>query len=112
MDVKSIRNWPKRYISPNGLLTLRDREKAHYATTVRGGLLGGFGGLAAGLGATVYSHKRFPGFRSMGIPFKVFLGTARSLLDVRFLEELEKAWERDIADVGARERMSIANRSQ
>ena len=90
MDVKSIHIQPKRYIPSNGFLTLGDREEAHYATTVRGGLLGGFGGLAAGLGATVYSHKRFPGFRSMGVPFKVFLGRASPLFDIKALEELEE----------------------
>lgn len=54
-------------------LVTKEEEDAHNSTTMRAGVLGGALGGVAGLGGVAFSHQRFPGFRSMTLPFKVFL---------------------------------------
>src|SRR5205823_4045217 len=54
----------------------KEEEAAHYSATVRGGLLGGVVGLAAGTGAVWLASKRFPGFKTLTLPFRVFLAVS------------------------------------
>lgn len=54
----------------------KEEEKAHYSATVKGGLIGGVVGLAAGTGAVWLASKRFPAFRNMTLPFRTFLAVS------------------------------------
>jgi len=59
-------------------IVTKEEEAAHYAATVRGGLLGGSLGLAAGTGAVWLASRRFPAFRKLTLPFRVFLAVSTS----------------------------------
>ena len=54
----------------------KEEEAAHYSATIRGGLLGGAVGLAAGTGAVWLVSKRFPTFRNLTLPFRAFLAVS------------------------------------
>lgn len=54
----------------------KEEEAAHYSATVRGGLLGGVVGLAAGTGVIWLGSKRFSVFRNLTLPFRAFLSVS------------------------------------
>ncbi|KAK1754995.1 respiratory supercomplex factor 2, mitochondrial [Echria macrotheca] len=54
----------------------KEEEEAHYSQVVKGGLIGGSVGLALGLAGVVAASKRYPGFRSLTLPFRSFLVTS------------------------------------
>jgi len=54
----------------------KEEADAHYATTIRGGIIGGAVGLGAGLASAVIFHYRFPFFRGLTLPFKTFYVTS------------------------------------
>ncbi|KAK1830007.1 hypothetical protein QBC39DRAFT_373191 [Podospora conica] len=51
----------------------KEEEAAHYGVVVRGGLIGGSLGLAAGLGGVFIASRRYPAFRGLTLPFRAFL---------------------------------------
>jgi len=51
----------------------KEEEDAHYRVVVRGGLIGGTLGLAAGFGGVMLASRRYPAFRSLTLPFRTFL---------------------------------------
>lgn len=51
----------------------KEEEDAHYSVVVRGGLIGGSLGLAAGLTGVLLASKRYPVIRSLTLPFRTFL---------------------------------------
>lgn len=51
----------------------KEEEEAHYSVVVRGGLIGGTLGLAAGLAGVVAASRRYPTFRGLTLPFRSFL---------------------------------------
>lgn len=51
----------------------KEEQEGHYRATIRGGLLGGGVGLAAGTAGVYLASRRFPGFRQLTVPFRVFL---------------------------------------
>jgi hypothetical protein len=54
----------------------KEEEKLHYHATVKGGILGGFLGLGVGAAGVVAATRRYPGFRSLTVPFRVFLAVS------------------------------------
>jgi len=54
----------------------KEEEAAHYRVVVKNGLIGGTIGLAAGLAGVLGASKRYPGFRSLTVPFRTFLVTS------------------------------------
>ena len=54
----------------------KEEEAAHYSATVRGGILGGVVGLAAGTGVVWLASKRFSTFRNLTLPFRAFLAVS------------------------------------
>jgi len=51
----------------------KEEEEQHYNATIKGGLLGGFMGLGAGAVGVLAATRRYPGFRSLTVPFRAFL---------------------------------------
>lgn len=51
----------------------KEEEDAHYSVVVRGGLIGGTLGLAAGLTGVYAASRRYPAFRGLTLPFRAFL---------------------------------------
>lgn len=51
-------------------------EQAHYNATIKGGLVGGAAGLAAGVGGVIFASRRYPGFQALTLPFRTFLVTS------------------------------------
>lgn len=51
----------------------KEEQEGHYRATIRGGLIGGTAGLAAGTAGVWLASRRFPAFRQLTIPFRVFL---------------------------------------
>jgi len=54
----------------------KEEEQEHYNATVKGGTLGGLAGLAAGSLGVFAATKRFPAFRQLTVPFRVFLAVS------------------------------------
>lgn len=54
----------------------KEEEAAHYKEVLKGGSIGGFSGLALGLGGVVLASRRYPAFRSLTLPFRTFLVTS------------------------------------
>lgn len=57
----------------------KEEESAHYHAVVKSGVIGGVAGLAAGTAGVWWASRRFAGFRSLTIPFRVFLATSAGL---------------------------------
>jgi len=73
----------------------KEEEAAHYSATVRGGLLGGAVGLAAGTGSVWLASKRFPVFRNLTLPFRVFLAVSTGTFTaIIAADKAGEAWER------------------
>jgi len=51
----------------------KEEEQAHYNATLKGGFLGGFLGVAGGTAAVYGASVRFPAFKALTLPFRVFL---------------------------------------
>jgi hypothetical protein len=51
----------------------KQEEQEHYSATVKGGILGGLIGLGAGATGVLFATRRYPGFRSLTVPFRAFL---------------------------------------
>jgi len=54
----------------------KEEEDAHYRVVLKGGLIGGSLGLAAGMLGVIGASRRYPGFRALTIPFRTFLVTS------------------------------------
>lgn len=54
----------------------KEEEQAHYNATVKGGTIGGLIGLGLGSTAVLAASRRFPAFRSLTVPFRVFLAAS------------------------------------
>ncbi|KAL9110859.1 MAG: hypothetical protein Q9227_004659 [Pyrenula ochraceoflavens] len=54
----------------------KEEEQAHYRETLKGGIIGGVGGLAVGLAGVTFAQRRYPAFRSLTLPLKAFLVTS------------------------------------
>ena len=54
----------------------KEEEDAHYRVVVKGGLVGGSIGLAAGLLGVIGASRRYPAVRSLTLPFRSFLVTS------------------------------------
>jgi len=53
----------------------KEQEAEHYNATIKGGTLGGLIGLGAGTAGVLLAQRRFPAFRQLTIPFRVFLAS-------------------------------------
>ncbi|KAM0713643.1 hypothetical protein Q7P37_010605 [Cladosporium fusiforme] len=53
----------------------KEEEQEHYNATVKGGAIGGIGGLALGGLGVMAASRRFPAFRGLTLPFRAFLIT-------------------------------------
>ncbi|TGJ87552.1 hypothetical protein E0Z10_g1175 [Xylaria hypoxylon] len=53
-----------------------EEEKAHYNAVLKGGFIGGTLGLGVGVLALVAGMRRYPGVRTLTIPFRAFLTTS------------------------------------
>jgi hypothetical protein len=51
----------------------KEEEQAHYNQVLKGGFIGGSVGFALGLAGVVGASRRYPGFRSLTLPFRTFL---------------------------------------
>lgn len=51
----------------------KEEEAAHYREVLKGGFVGGSVGLTVGLAGVVAASRRWPGFRSLTLPFRTFL---------------------------------------
>ncbi|KAE9961639.1 hypothetical protein EG327_003457 [Venturia inaequalis] len=54
----------------------KEQEAEHYNATVKGGLFGGLMGLGIGTAGVMAASRRYPGFRSLTVPFRVFLAVS------------------------------------
>lgn len=54
----------------------KEEERAHYNAVLRGGLIGGTLGVGAGVAGVVFGMRRYPGFRTLTLPFRSFLVTS------------------------------------
>lgn len=54
----------------------KEQEQAHYNETLKGGLAGGFGGLALGTAGVVLGARRYAFFRGLTLPLRAFLVTS------------------------------------
>ncbi|KAL1306591.1 hypothetical protein AAFC00_005275 [Neodothiora populina] len=54
----------------------KEEEQEHYNATVKGGTMGGLGGLAVGALGVALASRRYPAFRSLSVPFRAFLITS------------------------------------
>lgn len=57
-------------------LLTKEQEQAHYRETLKGGAVGGFGGLALGLAGVTLASRRYHFFRGLTIPLRAFLITS------------------------------------
>lgn len=57
-------------------LLTKEQEQAHYNETLKGGAVGGFGGLALGLAGVTLASRRYAFFRGLTIPLRAFLVTS------------------------------------
>lgn len=51
----------------------KEEEQAHYNQVLKGGAIGGSVGFALGLAGVLGASRRYPGFRSLTLPFRTFL---------------------------------------
>ncbi|KAK3336781.1 hypothetical protein B0T19DRAFT_50936 [Cercophora scortea] len=54
----------------------KEEADEHYSQVIKGGLIGGGIGLAAGLAGVIAASRRYPGFRAITLPFRSFLVTS------------------------------------
>ncbi|KAH7027740.1 mitochondrial hypoxia responsive domain-containing protein, partial [Microdochium trichocladiopsis] len=54
----------------------KEEEAAHYREVLKGGSIGGFLGLSAGLAGVAIASRRYTAFRQLTIPFRAFLVTS------------------------------------
>lgn len=54
----------------------KEQEQAHYNETLKGGAVGGFGGLALGTAGVLFASRRYAFFRGLTIPLRAFLITS------------------------------------
>jgi len=54
----------------------KEEEAEHYSATIKGGTIGGIGGLLAGSLGVYAASRRFPAFRSLTIQFRTFLAVS------------------------------------
>lgn len=57
-------------------LLTREQEQAHYHETLKGGAVGGFGGLAIGTLGVLGASRRYAFFRGLTLPLRAFLITS------------------------------------
>ncbi len=57
-------------------LLTKEQEAAHYNETLKGGAVGGFGGLALGTLGVMAASRRFAFFRGLTLPLRAFLITS------------------------------------
>jgi len=57
-------------------LLTKEQEAAHYNETLKGGAIGGFGGLALGTLGVVAASRRYHFFRGLTLPLRAFLITS------------------------------------
>lgn len=74
----------------------KEEEDAHYSVVVRGGLIGGTLGLAAGVSGVLLASRRYPAFRGLTLPFRTFLvssvGTFGAIINAeRYSVEYQRA---------------------
>jgi hypothetical protein len=62
----------------------KDEEAEHYAAVVKGGSIGGVAGLVLGTAGVLFASRRYPAFKHLTVPFRVFLpvsiGTFASII--------------------------------
>jgi len=51
----------------------KEEQDAHYQATIKGGAIGGVLGVSIASGAVWYAARRFPAFRGLTVPFRVFI---------------------------------------
>ncbi|KAF2733996.1 mitochondrial hypoxia responsive domain-containing protein [Polyplosphaeria fusca] len=72
----------------------KEEEQAHYNATLRGGILGGAVGLAAGGVAVAVANKRYPTFRSLTVPFRAFIGISPgTFISIIAADRASAAWD-------------------
>lgn len=57
-------------------LLTKEQEQQHYNETLKGGMAGGFGGLALGTAGVVLGARRYAFFRGLTLPLRAFLVTS------------------------------------
>lgn len=57
-------------------LLTKEQEQQHYNETLKGGALGGFGGLALGTAGVIFASRRYAFFRGLTLPLRAFLITS------------------------------------
>lgn len=75
----------------------KEEQEGHYRATIRGGLLGGSVGLAAGTAGVWLASRRFPAFRQLTLPFRVFVVVSSSTMgSIITAEKWGERYERQI----------------
>jgi len=57
-------------------LLTKEQEQQHYNETLKGGSIGGFGGLALGTAGVLFASRRYAFFRGLTLPLRAFLITS------------------------------------
>ncbi|KAK5311470.1 Replication factor C, subunit RFC4 [Exophiala xenobiotica] len=57
-------------------LLTKEQEQQHYKETLKGGTLGGFGGLGLGTAGVLFASRRYAFFRGLTLPLRAFLITS------------------------------------
>jgi hypothetical protein len=97
----------------------KEEEREHYNATLKGGALGGFGGLGLGLAGVALASSRYHFFRTLTLPLKAFLvtssGTFAGIIAAdhysRKFEQERNPADREYAE-RARERKEAASAGQ
>jgi hypothetical protein len=63
--MSTMRAWPSSRAIPHRLTS--------YRAVVKGGAMGGVAGLVLGTAGVLFASRRFPGFRHLTVPFRVFI---------------------------------------
>jgi len=62
----------------------KEEEQAHYNATLKGGIIGGFAGVAAGIIGVYGATYRYPAFRGLTLPLRAFLVTSSGTFSGEF----------------------------
>lgn len=90
-------------------LLTKEEEREHYNATLKGGAVGGFGGLGLGLAAVYVTSMRYQFMRQLTLPLKAFLITSTGTFGgIIYADHYSRAFEqqRNPKDVEYKERQA------
>ncbi|KAK4193438.1 hypothetical protein QBC35DRAFT_106362 [Podospora australis] len=99
----------------------KEEEKEHFGVVLKGGLIGGSVGLAAGLGGVIFASKRYTAFRQLTLPFRSFLVTSTGTFGAivwaeRYSVNYQRSHDASFRYLDAKERahesMTLANKTE